>query len=261
MRSINQISILVLVLLLVWAPNSLRAQSVSASSSSGPSTESPELNTFGVQLLRNFKATFTSKQNLLPVVAGGGATAISSIWDQDPSDYFAEQNRASAVGEVGRWLGSPFVIGGFAGGTLLIGYKSDNHKLRRVGYDLSQAFILSQTFTMTLKYTVRRERPSGENVYSFPSGHSSASFATAAVIAHHYPKAAIPAFGVAGFVAFSRLVKGKHWLSDTVAGATLGIIVGMTVVREDIKIYDGRISLIPYVPPDGGVGVYASIER
>jgi membrane-associated phospholipid phosphatase len=222
--------------------------------------QSPPLNTFGSQLLNNLRATFTSKQNLLPLVAGSGATAVSSIWDSDVQEFFADPGKAAVAGDVGQWLGGPLVVGGIAGGTLLIGYKTEHHKLRGFGYDLSQAFIIGQGLTQAMKFAVQRERPNGENNYSFPSGHSSASFAMAVVVSHHFPKATVPAYGVAGFVAFSRLVKDKHWLSDTVGGATLGVIVGMTVVREDLKLSVGKITFSPHIPYGGGIGINASIQ-
>jgi len=240
--------------------NTLLAQAPVQSNPNVAAAQSPPLSTFGAQLLRNLKATFTSKQNLLPLAVGGGAAAVTSIWDEDVQEYFADPNRSTTAGDVGAWLGGPVVLGSAAGGALLIGYTSSRHKLRRVGYDLSQALIIGQGLTHALKFTVQRERPNGEDNWSFPSGHSSGSFAMAVVIAHHYPKAAIPAFGVAGFVAYSRLVKGKHWLSDTVSGAALGVIVGMTVVREDLKLSVGKITFLPHIPVGGGIGINVSID-
>lgn len=248
------------VLVLGMCTFNVSAQGPANTNPAAAGSQSPALNTFGSQLLHNLKATFTSKQNLLPLAIGSGATAVSSIWGQDAREFFENPNKAAKLGEVGQWLGSPALLGGLAGGSLLIGYKSGHHKLRRVGFDLSQSFILVQGTTQALKFTVRRERPNGESNQSFPSGHSSGSFAMAVVIAHHYPEAAFPAFGVAGFVAFSRLVKDKHWLSDSVGGATLGLIVGMTVVREDMKLSVGKVTFAPHVPLGGGVAVNAAFK-
>jgi membrane-associated phospholipid phosphatase len=146
-----------------------------------PAPESPELKTFGIQLLRNLEATFTSKQNILPLAVDAGATAVSSIWDDNLQRHFAEPDKGTVVSDIGTWLGSRGLIGGVAGGLLLIGYTSENHKLRRVGYDLVQPFILVEGLTVALKHTVRRERPNGEDRQSFVSGHSSQSFAVAVV--------------------------------------------------------------------------------
>ena len=241
-------------------PLSLSGQTPVQPGSGDPEMQSPALDTFGIQLLHNLKATFTSKQNLLPLAFGGGATAVSSIWDHDAHDYFQDPGRWEAVGDIGQWMGSAAVLGGAAGATLLVGYTTDHQKLRRVGYDLSQSLIISQGLSQAMKFAVGRERPDGEDCRSFPSGHSSGAFSVAVVLAHHYPKAAIPAYGVAGFVAFSRIVKDKHWMSDTVGGATLGIIVGMTAVGEDLNLTMGKVTFYPQIPAGGGIGVLALIK-
>ena len=58
--------------------------------------------------------------------------------------------------------------------------------LERRGRDLVRAQIVTQTLTQVLKYSGQRERPDGSNNKSFPSGHSSGSFATATVLQRHY---------------------------------------------------------------------------
>jgi membrane-associated phospholipid phosphatase len=48
---------------------------------------------------------------------------------------------------------------------------------------------------------------------------------------HYGWKGGLPAYALASAVAVSRLQRDKHYLSDVMAGATLGYIVGRTVVR------------------------------
>jgi membrane-associated phospholipid phosphatase len=94
------------------------------------------------------------------------------------------------------------------------------------------AFVVNWGYKTALKAAVKRERPNGEDDKSFPSGHTSNAFALAAVAERHYGwKVGVPAYAVASLVAVSRLQRNKHDLSDVVAGAAVGYIVGRTVVR------------------------------
>lgn len=65
--------------------------------------------------------------------------------------------------------------------------------------------------------------------FSFPSGHALNAFAIGSVIALAFPLAAVPALTVATSVAASRVVLGLHWLSDVLAGALAGLLIGTTV--------------------------------
>ena len=83
---------------------------------------------------------------------------------------------------------------------------------------------------MTLKLTVGRERPDGSSNQSFPSGHTSGSFATATVLQRRFGwKVGAPAYALAGLVGASRLSENRHHLSDVVFGAAVGIAAGLSV--------------------------------
>ena len=71
-----------------------------------------------------------------------------------------------------------------------------------------------------------RARPDGEHKRSnaaFPSSHAANAFAVATVIARRWRRATLPAFALAALVGWSRLYLNRHWLSDVVGGAALGI--------------------------------------
>lgn len=70
---------------------------------------------------------------------------------------------------------------------------------------------------------------------SFASGHAATSFAFAAVIAHRYPEKRWlkwTAYGLAAGVSLARLGGKKHFLSDSVVGATLGYVTGTYFVEQ-----------------------------
>jgi len=85
-----------------------------------------------------------------------------------------------------------------------------------------------------LKYMVNRHRPNGEHNRwdaSFPSGHTTFIFTQAYILSHNYPKATIPLFTFATIVGFSRIYLKKHYPSDVLAGAALGIVTGLIATK------------------------------
>jgi undecaprenyl-diphosphatase len=64
--------------------------------------------------------------------------------------------------------------------------------------------------------------------WSFPSGHTSTAFAAAVVVASLHPRLRLPVLGLAALVGLSRVYLGVHFTIDVVAGAALGLLVGLT---------------------------------
>ena len=103
----------------------------------------------------------------------------------------------------------------------------DHKRFHEGTYDIAQVFLVSAVYTGSLKYVTHRERPDGSDHLSFPSGHTSNAFAWATVANHHYgPKLGIPSFALATLIGVGRMEMNVHHLSDVVAGATLGYLVG-----------------------------------
>ena len=75
---------------------------------------------------------------------------------------------------------------------------------------------------------------------SFPSGHASAAFACATVIAWASPKLAVPAFVLAALVAWSRVYVGVHWPLDVLGGAVLGVAVATALLRLEAALRRSR---------------------
>ncbi|MBI9071128.1 MAG: phosphatase PAP2 family protein [Melioribacteraceae bacterium] len=88
-----------------------------------------------------------------------------------------------------------------------------------------EAFATCLSATYLLKFTIKRERPDGSSSLSFPSGHTSSSFQAASFIHFRYGfEYAIPGYLAAAFVGYSRVYAKKHYTSDVLAGAALGIL-------------------------------------
>ena len=131
---------------------------------------------------------------------------------------------------IGNWGGKFYLQAGGGVATYVIGRVTHNTKLATVGGDLIRAQVISQTVVQGAKFVVGRQRPDGSNSLSFPSGHTASSFATATVLQQHFGwKAGIPAYAFAGFVGASRMASSKHYLTDVLVGAGVGVAVGRTV--------------------------------
>jgi undecaprenyl-diphosphatase len=65
---------------------------------------------------------------------------------------------------------------------------------------------------------------------SMPSGHAATSFAGAVALTYLFPRSAPYVFVLALAIAFSRVYVGVHYPSDVLAGAALGVVVGLAVV-------------------------------
>ena len=142
-----------------------------------------------------------------------------------------------------------------------IGALAHSERLQAMSYDMVEGTIVAGVLTTGLKYAVHRERPDGSNHSSFPSGHSSNAFVLATIAEMHYGwKIGVPSYLGAAAIAYSRMVHDKHYLSDCLAGATLGVIVGRAVVRQNNRPIPGRSaasthamwSVVPVIQNRGG---------
>lgn len=102
--------------------------------------------------------------------------------------------------------------------------------------------------TWGLKETINRKRPNGGK-HSFPSGHTAVSFAAATYLAKRNGAAyGIPAYVLASYVGYSRIQAKKHWVSDVLAGAGIGVASGLIFTKE----FKNGVTLSPYASPEGG---------
>ncbi len=117
-------------------------------------------------------------------------------------------------------------------------------KTRRIGILCVISLLLNVLFCNVLvKQLVARPRPytriqdlillvKPARDYSFPSGHTSASFAVAWIVLKKLPKkAGVPLFVLAVLIAFSRLYVGIHYPSDVLGGFLLGTAVSLSVLK------------------------------
>lgn len=112
-------------------------------------------------------------------------------------------------------------------GLNLAGVKGRNNLLDATGNYAVSMGIMTAVVAIAKKQS-HRLRPDGSSYDSFPSGHAAASFASAEFLKQEY-KDVSPWLGYAGYVVATttgvfRLYNNKHWVSDVVAGAGVGIL-------------------------------------
>ncbi len=103
---------------------------------------------------------------------------------------------------------------------------------------LAESYASAMAVVYVLKPIVDRTRPDG-GAQSFPSGHATSAFAGAAFLHRRYGWAfGVPAYAVASYVAYSRVEAKRHYTSDVVAGAAIGIATNLlfTHRREHVAV-------------------------
>jgi len=225
-----------------------------------PRDDRRTMSAFPKNLGRNFVGVF-SGQNLVPFAVGVGATTLASAFDYRTKDML--QGACAPCGKAGATAGGGAIVP-VVGALFVAGRFAPEGRFRAASYDFAQALVVNGAYTGLLKHTVRRDRPDASDSLSFPSGHSSTAFSLATVASHHYGwKVGVPAYALAAGIGLSRIERDRHHLSDVIAGAALGLVVGRTVTRLDGErpARARQLSVGPATDPHGhgvGLGVSAS---
>jgi len=132
------------------------------------------------------------------------------------------------------------------------GYFTKDPVMMRNGYKSAITIGLAVGLSTGIKYAVKRTRPFVEypndiiqrdkvGPLSFPSGHTTAAFATATAVSLSYKKwyITVPSYVYAGFVGYSRMRLGVHYPSDVLGGMIIGIGCGFLTWQLD-RVINGK---------------------
>ena len=123
----------------------------------------------------------------------------------------------------------------FAAYTMKLCHVESTHQL----LDMTVIYGLSNLFAGSIVYGTKiiagRERPNHSDYLSFPSGHTETAFVAAEFLHQEYGNKSvwisIGGYSAATFVGIARVYKNRHWVSDVVAGAGIGILSTKVVYR------------------------------
>lgn len=102
------------------------------------------------------------------------------------------------------------------------------------------AEVIGLLTIIILRYITKRKRPVAKykpfflapwNRYSFPSHHALRSFLIAVILGTDFPNLLPFLLVMAATIGFTRLYLSKHYLSDVLVGALIGILLGMESPR------------------------------
>jgi membrane-associated phospholipid phosphatase len=212
-------------------------------------TAKADLRVFPDRLKAETKATFLNGDNLAALTWAGFASVAMNNGnvDDDVADHFADHHTFGGFSDEALFLvGSP--ISHFAGTALwyVLSAEDQDDLSRERAVTMLTALTITGAVTGGLKAIRNNDQPDGQS-WAWPSGHTSSSVAVASVLHEFYGlKVGLPAYGVAGLVAWRMMDDGDHWASDILFGATLGWVVGHTVARRHGAPEIGGFEVMPY---------------
>lgn len=189
----------------------------------------------------------------LGILAAGSAASYGAYTQEDHLRREWGQNKLMSKEQTrpGDIIGM-----GVVGGTVALGqivFDSPN------GWAHAEALVWTFLTTHAIKYGSQKERPNGLNRMSMPSGHTSTAFASATHLTYAYGWwVGVPSFALATYTGLTRIADDAHWLSDVVAGATLGIFWARATYGHHSS--GGQSRWDPWFLEDGGFGVRYSLK-
>jgi membrane-associated phospholipid phosphatase len=237
-----------------------QAQTPTSLSQEAPSENRwvPSLRTLGGDGVHIATAPLRLSRDDAPYVAGAAGLTLTLIASLDEPTYRriaqsdgSASGTATALGTLGNAydsFGTTKVAGLTVGALALSGTALRDRTMTRASVRVLEAVFFSELVTGGIKTLTGRLRPftganadatdplvldGDHNALSFPSGHTSQAFAIATVLAQTYDTwyVQVPVYSVATSQAVQRIESGKHWLSDVVVGAALGVFIGRALTR------------------------------
>lgn len=121
----------------------------------------------------------------------------------------------------------------FFGPAMVVGLKLGGYEGRsdwpRLLASAGMSYAIMAGFVNGIKYTAKEMRPDGSTANSWPSGHTATAFVGATLLHKEYgltrsPWWSVAGYGVATATGVMRVLNNRHWISDVLSGAGIGIL-------------------------------------
>ena len=121
----------------------------------------------------------------------------------------------------------------FFGPAMVVGLKLGGYEGRsdwpRLLASAAASYAIMAGFVNGIKYSAKEMRPDGSTANSWPSGHTATSFVGATLLHKEYgltrsPWWSVAGYGVATATGVMRVLNNRHWVSDVMSGAGIGIM-------------------------------------
>lgn len=191
---------------------------------------------------------------------GAGVVLLGAfIADREVREAAVEHHGSLApLSRLGNRLGRPEFSLPVMGVAYGLGHLSGKPRLADGALHAAEALAAAGVVNGLLKFGLGRGRPDhvgydsdelrplslADHWQSFPSGHTVVAFSLAASLSEETgnPWVSGLAYGSAAMVGWSRVYDNRHWTSDVVAGAILGMVVSRSTIRWLHRRGDSRVS-------------------
>ena len=222
-----------------------------------------------------------SRIKALSVVALSGGIVLSCLYQLSQFDFQTvlllrslHDPFVARLAYFGNRLGDGLTLVLLCAGLWGIGYLLKNRVWQQAGIDGLVAHALAGVGVQIFKHLIGRPRPRWTHqdafeygpswqggLDAFPSGHATASFAVAAVLARYFPEWRGLWYGSALFVGMARVAGGFHFPTDVLGGSVLGFLIGYTWARALKEWRWNAVQALPLTLPSliGGCALFSSI--
>ena len=176
---------------------------------------------------------------------------VAGIIAKSEKKYFAQQyqnshantrlltNFKTGIDDYTQYFGPAMTLG------LKIGGVEGRSDWGRFLASAAMSYGIMAAIVNGIKYTAKEMRPDGSQANSWPSGHTATSFVGASILHKEYgltrsPWYSIAGYGVATATGVMRVLNNRHWVSDVLSGAGIGIMSTEVAYALSDVIFKGR---------------------